>query len=231
MKYLKLSLLSVSLAALMLGCGTESDEPPLVPEVVSIEIDGPQNDSIHSIFIDGDTTQLTGIVTYSDGTDSSATYELDWESNDTDVISVSRLGVITAVANQGTAAVSASYRDNIYTTFDKNITIVSLTDVNISTEATNLNITYDDTNSSQAAVDINTTGSYLLQVNGTFEDSETIMAISSHRAWTSSNTTVATVDLIGLMTIYSLADQNGTADINISIYDEVNATLELNVSL
>jgi len=58
-----------------------------------------------------------------------------------------------------------------------------------------------------------------------------VLAISRSVLWTSSNATVATIDQEGLMTILPLADQNGTADINVSIYNEVNATLELNVSL
>ena len=229
MKYLKLSLLSVSLAALMLGCGTESDESPLVPEIVSITIDEANiTVPIRSL---AESFQLNATVLYDDGTYNSATYQLNWESNDTAVVAVDGLGLVTATANHGSAAISASYRDKLFTIESKVFEITPLTDVNISTEATDLNITYNDTNSSQAAVDINITGSYSLQVNGTFEDNATILDISSHRVWTSSNTTVATVDLIGLMTIYSLADENGTADINISIYDEINATLELNVSL
>ncbi len=225
MTYLKYSLLSISLAALMIGCGTESDEPPLVPEIVSISIDGANTTTpIHSLEQE---VQLNTTVLYSDGTSGSATYQLDWESNDTSVIVVSN-GLVSAVANHGTAAISASYRDTLFTTADKNITIVPLIDVNITSASSDLNISYADGN---ASVDINTTGSYTLQANGTFEDNETLFAISSNIAWISSNTTVTTIDSTGLMTILPLADQNATADINVSIYNEVNATLELNVSL
>ncbi len=224
MNYLQATLLSFSLVTLMVGCGTESDEPPLVPEIISIEIDGTDvNSSLHSIIIDTDEPQLSATVTYDDGSSSRVTYQLDWESNDTDVITVNN-GLLTPVANSGSVAISASFRDKLYTTIDKNITLIPLTDINITSPSSDLNISYADVN---ASVDINTTGSYTLQANGTFEDNETVLAISSNIAWTSSNTTVATIDSAGLMTI----KQNGTADINVSMYNEINATLELNVSL
>ena len=124
MTYLKLSLLSISLAALMLGCGTESDEPPLVPDITSIEIDGSeQNGSIHSIIIDIDEQQLNATVSYDDNTSSNATYQLAWESNDTQAVTVFN-GLLLPTANAGSAAISASYWDKIFTTADKNITII-----------------------------------------------------------------------------------------------------------
>ncbi len=225
MKYLKNSLLSLSLAALMIGCGTESNEPPLVPGIVSISIDDTNTTtSIRSLAHE---IQLYATVLYTDGTSDTATYQLDWESNDTSVVVVNN-GLVSAVANHGAAAISASYRDKLFTTVDKNITIIPLIDVNITSTSADLNISYADAN---ASVDINTTGSYTLQANGTFEDNETVLAISRSVLWTSSNATVATIDVEGLMTILPLADQNGTADINVSIYNEINATLEVNVSL
>lgn len=225
MTYLKLSLLSFSLAALMLGCGTESDEPPLVPEVVSIEIDDTnETTKIHSLFVDGNQTKLNATVTYSDGSSTSVDSQLDWESNDTSVLTVHN-GSLTPVANSGTAAISASFRDKLFTTIDKNITIVPLAEVNITSE--DINITYDA--DGNASLETNTTGSYTLLVNGTFEDNATILAISSNRVWTSSNTTVALIDTLGLLSI-SVIDQNGSADINVSVYNEINASMELNVT-
>ncbi len=219
MTYLKLSLLSVSLAALMLGCGTESDEPPLVPEIDSIEIEGP--DSIHSIFIDGDEIQLTGTVIYSDPDYQPATVdsELDWESNDTTVITVNRLGIIKAVANGGTAAISASYRDKLYTEDNESkiIEIDALETVAIS---------YNHHNLTQ--LDINTTGEHDLNANGLFKSNDAISAISSHIVWTSSNISVATVNsLSGTLNVLA----TGSTDINVSVYNEINTTLKLDVGL
>ena len=127
MNYLKLTLLSFSLAALVLGCGTESDEDPLVPEIVSIEIDGiDKNATIRSL---EDELQLSATITYSDGTSASATSQLKWDSNDSS-FSVPN-GLVIAAAHYGSAAISASYRDKLFTTVDKNITILPLIDINI----------------------------------------------------------------------------------------------------
>lgn len=226
MKYLHLTLLSFSLAALMVGCGTESDEAPLVPEIVSIDIDGADdNGTLHSIIIDGDEEHLYATVFYDDNSSSSSTYQLVWDSNDTDVLIVNN-GRLIPTANSGSAAISASYWDKLFTTADKNITLIPLSDINITSE--DINIT--EVNSTLYHLDTNTTGSYSLAVYGTFTDNNvTSDPISSNIQWVSSNTTVATISSDGLLTINSL-DQNATADINVSIFDEVNATLELNVT-
>lgn len=223
MTYLKLSLLSFSLAAFLVGCGTESDEAPLVPEIVSIEIDGTDtNSSVRSL---EDELQLIATIIYSDGTDSTATSQLDWESNDTTLITVSN-GLVTAVANHGTAAISASYRDKLFTTVDKNITIVPLTDVNITSvedPIVDINYTADPMHA-----DINVSGTYKLSAIGTFEDGESNVTITSDINWTSSNTTIATID-ISTGDLNVLAD--GHTDINLSIYNEINTSLLIDVNL
>ncbi len=223
MKYLQLSLLSFSLAALMIGCGTESDEAPLVPEIVSIEIDGADiNSPIRSL---EDELQLRATVTYSDETDSSVDTQLDWESNDTTVIVVHN-GLVTAVANHGTAAISASYRDKLFTTVDKNITIIPLTDINITSiedPIVDINYTTDPMHA-----DINVSGIYKLTAIGTFENGDSNITITRDMNWTSSNTTIATIDL-------SSGDLNvlldGHTDINLSIYNEINTSLSVDVNL
>lgn len=223
MTYLKLSLLSFSLAAFLVGCGTESDEAPLVPEIVSIEIDGTDtNSSVRSL---EDELQLIATIIYSDGTDSTATSQLDWESNDTTLITVSN-GLVTAVANYGTAAISASYRDKLFTTVDKNITIIPLIDVNITSvedPIVDINYTADPMHA-----DINVSGTYKLSAIGTFEDGESNVTITSDINWTSSNTTIATID-ISTGDLNVLAD--GHTDINLSIYNEINTSLLIDVNL
>ncbi len=228
MNFYKQTLLSFSLAALLVGCGTESDEAPLVPEIVSIEIEGTDvNNSLHSIIIDEDEDQkqLRAIVLYDDNTSSYATYELDWDSNDSDVMSVNN-GLLTPQANSGTVAISASYRGKLFTTKPKYVAIIPMTDVNITSP--DINIT--EVNSTNYRLDVNATGSYTLEAYGTFADGNfTIEPISSNIEWSSSNSTVAAVDEAGLLTIVSI-DENRTEDINVSILNEVNATLELNVT-
>ena len=223
MKHLKHSLLSLSLAALMIGCGTESNEPPLVPGIVSISIDDTNTTTlIRSLEQE---IQLYATVLYTDGTSDSATYQLDWESNDTTVVIVNN-GLISAVANHGSAAISASYRDKLFTTVDKNITIVPLTDVNITSvedPIVDINYTADPMHA-----DINVSGIYKLSAIGTFEDGESNVTITSDINWTSSNTTIATID-ISTGDLNVLAD--GHTDINLSIYNEINTSLLIDVNL
>ncbi len=223
MKYLQLSLLSFVLAAFMLGCGTESDEDPLVPEIVSIEIDGTDtNATVRSL---EDELQLISTITYSDGTTSTATTQLAWESNDTTVIIVHN-GLVTAVANHGTAAISASFRDRLFTTVDKNITIFSLIDINItSIEDPIVDINYS---SDPIHADINVSGIYLLTAIGTFEDGESNVTITRDMNWTSSDTNVSTV-VFGTGELNVLLD--GHTDINLSVYNEINTTLSIDVNL
>jgi len=222
---LQQSLLTLSLAAVMLGCGTGSETDPLLPEIVSIEIDEANvTTRIHSLTLDTDETQLFVTVTYDDGTSSSATYQPDWESNDTTTVDVFN-GLIDAKKNNGSAEISASFRGELFTPQSKTVEIIPLRDLNVSSQ--DLNITYDDTNASRAALDINVTGTYPLQANGTFEDNATISAISSNIIWTSSNTSVATVDATGQLTVLAA----GLTDINTSVYSEINSTLELNVTI
>jgi hypothetical protein len=134
MKYLQHTLLSLSLAAFTLGCGTDSNTDPLVPEIVSIEIyDADLNSTIHSIVIDEDQAQLYATVLYDDNSSSTATTQLNWDSNDTAVMNVYN-GLLTPAANRGTAAISASFRDKLFTTIDKNVAIMPLSDINITSE-------------------------------------------------------------------------------------------------
>jgi hypothetical protein len=212
----------------MTGCGTTSDTTPMIPEIVSIEIDGTDfNSSIHSIIIDQDEVQLMATVSYDDNTSASAEDQLDWESNDTTVLTVLN-GLLTPAANNGTAAISASYRDKLFTTKDKNVTIIPLTDINITCEQ-DLNITVDDTNTTLYHADLNSTGDYTLQANGIFEeDNLTVSAISSNIIWKSSNTSVATVgETTGIISILA----TGTADINVSVFNDINKTLLIDVNI
>jgi hypothetical protein len=208
----------------MTGCGTTSDSDPLVPEIAAIEIDGTDAiSSVHAIILPDDQNQLSATVFYDDGSSSSTTYQLDWESNDTTVMNVQN-GLLTPTANRGTAAISASYRNKLFTTIDKNVAIIPLRDINITSE--DINITYaDDKNSST----VYTGSSYTLKANGTFDDNQTtIDPISSGIQWTSSNTTIATIDSTGILTVNS---SEGIVDIDVSVHNEINSTLELNVTV
>ena len=76
--------------------------------------------------------------------------------------------------------------------------------------------------------DINVSGIYKLTAIGTFENGDSNITITRDMNWTSSNTTIATIDL-------SSGDLNvlldGHTDINLSIYNEINTSLSVDVNL
>ena len=222
MTYLKLSLLSLSLAALMLGCSkNDNDNDPLVPEIESIQIDGFDDNTttIHSLSTE---LQLTANILYSDGTASTATSQLEWDSNDTDTSLTSSIivhnGLCVATKNHGAELISASYREKLYTKENeqKLITIDPLSKVVI---------THNDQNITK--LDINTTGEQPLIAKGVFESNDTIESISSYIDWNSTNTTVATVSSTGIINVLV----TGAAKINVFVYNEINASIDLNVTI
>lgn len=218
MTYLKLSLLSLSLAALMFGCSkSDTNDDPLVPEIESITIEGTNN--IHAIAIGSDALQLIGRVIYTDDTNSTTYVELDWDSNDTTVISVHN-GLLEARSNQGTASITAKYRDKIFSN-THTVSIVPLTDVNITSSDLTIDYTADnnDTNAS-------TNSTYQLAVNGIFSDMNETLDISSNAVWTSSNITIASVGSTGSI---STLDEGNTT-IQVSLFNEINSSIELNVT-
>lgn len=220
MKHLHYTLLSFSLAVLLLGCSKSSNsDTPLVPEITAIIIEG--TTSIHSIPIDNiDNPQLIGRISYSDETNSTTYNELDWESNDTSILTVHN-GLLTPQANSGSATITASYRDELYSKNEQIVTIVPLTDINISSET--LHITYaPDKNSTDA----NTSSTYTLMLNGNYGDGNSSTNISSNAFWSSSNVSVATVLSTGELTTIDAGESN----ITVSLFNELNTTLELNVT-
>jgi len=225
MNLLKLSLLSFTLAALMVGCSQDNnDEDPLVPEIESIIIEG--TNAIHSIAISSDELQLNGRINYTDGTSSTTYNELDWESNDTSIITVHN-GLLAAVSNQGIVNISASYRDKIFTTTNYNVKIISLSEINITSDSSLLKISEVTPDSYHA--DTNDSGPHQINVYGTFIDGNvTSSPITTNIVWDSNDSNVASITNTGLLSL--VFDKNASAELNVSVYNDINATLELNVT-
>ena len=224
MTYLKLSLLSFSLAALMLGCSQESnDEDPLVPEIKSITIEG--TDKIHALAISADTLQLIGRITYTDETSSTTYNELDWDSNDSSVISVHN-GLLEAHSNHGTVAISATYRDKIFSS-THTVSITPVTELNITSTSTLLTIT--NTGPGTYTADTNDSGPHQIDTYGIYDDGNVTSKITSNITWISSDTNVSSITNLGALTL--IFDANATSDLNVSFFQEVNATVELNVTV
>ena len=218
MKSLSLTILSFSLAALLIGCSQESDGTALIPEIESIMIEG--TDKVHAIPISNEDLQLVGMITYSDSTPpQTATHELDWESNDTKIIDVVN-GLLVPIANSGTVAITAKYRDRIFSN-SHTVSIIPITDVNIT--STNLTIDYTTDNN---RTDAKTSSSYQVAANGVYTDMNQTLNISSHIIWTSSNLTIASIGPTGSIT--TLGEGNST--IKVSVFGDINSTIELNVT-
>ena len=225
MNYLNPPLLSLALTFLFLGCGTESDKPPLVPDIASISIqDYATVGYLRSV---GQQLDLDGTVLYTDGTSSNTADELNWESNDTSIISVNN-GHLTANANHGSVSISITYRGKLTSESNESkiVEIVPIEDVNISSAGDPaLDIDYSVI---PAHAEVNTTGIYPLKAMGTFKDDSNSYDITNNVIWGSGNVTVATVGInTGEITILA----SGHTDINISLFNEVNSSLSIDVNL
>ena len=225
MNYLNPPLLSLALTFFLLGCGSESDNPPLIPEITAISIQG--HESVSKLRSVGDQLDLYGTILYSDGSSSSTADELEWESNDSTVISVNN-GHLTANANYGRVAISINYRDKLFSESNESkiIELVPIEEVNISSAGSPaLDIDYDVT---PPHTDINATGIYPLKAMGHFKDDNNSYDITNNVIWQSGNISVAVVGIsTGEVEILS----DGHTDINISLYQEINTTLSIDVNL
>jgi hypothetical protein len=198
---------------LLAACGGDTADGPIVKDIVSIDI---VNANLSGdLYAAGEGTQLSCTVTYTDETTSDVTDDITWESNDTTVATVER-GLVQGAANTGSVAITASFQ-HFNTRDAKVLSIIPLAE---------LNITSDDITIADNHAEVNTTGTFNLKADGTFAD-DRILDITDYVQWTSSNTTVATVAVTGMLT--ALAE--GSTDINASLYD-INATpLQIDVNL
>ena len=224
MKPLSLTLLSFSLAALLIGCSQESDGTALIPEIESIMIEG--TDKVHAIPVSNEDIQLVGMITYSDNTPpQTATHELDWESNDTKIIDVVN-GLLIPVANFGTVAITAKYRDRIFSN-SHTVSIIPVTDLNVTTTATLLSIT--DLGGNKYTADTNESGTYLLDTYAIYADGNQTSKITTSTiiSWESNDRNVSTINYLGELNVI----KNGISELNVSIFNEINATVELKVTI
>ena len=97
-----LTLLSLSVIALLSGCGGSSGPKLIAKSVTSMAVT-PANPSIAV----GATQQLTATASYSDGSTANVTTSVTWTSSAASVATVNSGGMVTAVA-AGSATVTAS---------------------------------------------------------------------------------------------------------------------------
>ena len=153
------------------------------------------------------TSQLTATVLPANATNKSVT----WTSSNTSVATVDANGVVTAKAN-GTATITATTVDGT------NLSATCQVAVNIPTEIKATSISLDKTTLS------------LSSVGQTSQLTATVLptnATNKSVTWTSSNTSVATVDANGLVT----AKANGTATITATTTDGSNKSATCSVTV
>ena len=232
MKRLIPYLLSIPLSLLLLSCGTESDEPPLVPEIVSIEIQG--TDTVTNVYAPISSTftqeQLTLQVNYSNEETVTVTDDLKWLAKSDSQISEDILvvnGLIFAINNQGDANVSSSFREKIYTTVDKRVHIIPLKEITTIKVAADSNETLIKPSTS-IDLNVSTGESIKLEANGMFEDDENITNIDKQIVWTIPSNDIATINAVtGQLNVL----KEGTLDVNVSIYSEIKAQVTLNINI
>jgi trimeric autotransporter adhesin len=168
------SLVAISVLLGIAGCGSGGSSP--TPRTLASLAITPANLSV----VVGNTRQLTATGTYSDGTSSNLTSSVAWASSDSTVVTVSASGLATTVA-LGTAMISAASGSiNTHT----NLT-VSPALVSIAVTPTGQSILVN--------------GTQQFTATGTYSDSSQ-QDVSSSVTWSSTDSTVATVNSVGLAT-------------------------------
>jgi uncharacterized protein YjdB len=110
---------------------------------------------------------------------------MNWTSSNTDVATVDATGIVTAGSITGTATITATQGDAILVPGDTPIvadTVLTVTDTALSSIA----VTADNTS-------ITTGSTQQLTATGTYGDATTVV-ITASMTWSSSDTTIATVD-------------------------------------
>jgi len=161
MKLFTTTLLTTSLTLLLIGC-QDNTETPLFEDIASLKINE-SNITMHSTDA---TKEITATVTYTDGTTADATSSILWTSSDRDILSASVGKLSPGIANGGNVTIEASYEEY---SDSVTATVYKLTEYNASFP------------------DINTTGTYLFQAYGDFENGDTNISIASNIVWSADN--------------------------------------------
>jgi uncharacterized protein YjdB len=156
------------------GCGSAGTSPS--PRTLASLAVTPANSSI----IVGNTQQLTATGTYSDGSTSNLTSSVSWTSSDSSITTVSSSGLATSLA-LGTAVVTATSGS-----------INNHTNLTVSPALVSIAVT-------PTGPSILVNGTQQFTATGTYTDSSH-QDITGNVTWSSSDTTLATVNAAGLAT-------------------------------
>ncbi len=167
------ALLTLLLGFFLSGCGGGSTPPP-TPQLVSIKLT-PSN----PILVRGTTLQLTATGSFSDQTTKDLSTQVRWASSNVSIVTIDNSGLATAIQG-GTADVSASLNGISTSTL---MTVTTTTLVAIAITPAN------------PAIAMGTSVQFM--ATGTFADAST-QDLTVQVAWSSANTSVATIDSRGL---------------------------------
>ncbi len=175
-------LIAINLCLSIAGCGSAGTSPS--PRTLASLAVTPANSSI----IVGSTQQLTATGTYSDGSTSNLTSSVSWASSDSSITTVSSSGLATSLA-LGTAVVTATSGS-----------INNHTNLTVSPALVSIAVT-------PAGPSILVNGTQQFTATGTYTDSSH-QDITGNVTWSSSDTTLATVNAAGLATGIAAGNAN-----------------------
>ncbi|WKD50171.1 Ig-like domain-containing protein [Microbulbifer spongiae] len=164
----------ILLGAVLAGCDSDNNNNQ-VPRLVSISIFPAGNLSLAP----GETQQYIARANFSNGTSSNISNSVNWQSEDSAVVTVNNSGVATAVA-PGSTRIFASLAGIVSNRTPITVSGVVLTSIQVT----------------PAVVNLPRGNSQQLTALGTFSDGSTA-DITDSVAWRSDNTTIATVDNLG----------------------------------
>ena len=184
----------ILIATFFISCGENSDTP-IIADISKIEI----NDRTPTIYSTDASIALTASVTYSDNTTATVTQDVTWTSSDSDVAVVTGGAVYGGLGNGGDANISITYSTlSDYVPLN----VIALTDFNITN------------------ADINSTGDYILEAKGTFENNVTGIVLVKNIVWTADNGAVITV----ANDISTITMLTGDTNVTATVFGDTNTT-------
>jgi hypothetical protein len=182
------------LATFFMACNSENTKEPIVTDIQSISID---NDKI-DIYSTDAPVSISGTVTYLDGTTAEATLA-KWTNSDYEVMHVANNSVWGGISNGGTATLGLEFEqfnDSI------EVNVHKLTSFFISSE------------------DITTTGDFILEAKGSFDNNETNRTIVKNIIWSADNDAVISVE----DDVVTITVESGDTNVTATVFNDTNTS-------
>jgi hypothetical protein len=185
---------------LFVGCGENTQDNTIIPDVTSISIDE-QNISIYST---DKATTLHSSVHYTDGSTADATHYTVWSSSDDDIATFDNdSDLFGGINNGGDATISITY-DSFKQEVPAHIYAL-----------TSFFVNYDE---------INATGTYPLRALGSFENNETNRTIVKNIYWRADNGAEIEIDDDG---VANITFETGDTNVTVTVFDDTNTSSPL----